>query len=214
MRRLLFPLLLVAVSASAQVSIEFTPIDGREPKADGTRNVPHRNCCVPVVYDASGKAIGDVIKYDERFPSIPLNAWVRYEVKGDSVALNVGPEGFISPINGGGSNIVFLSSDCSGDAFLAGLQNPTLTKRYAVILAVGGTNPGPWAATNAWLYATDPLPARVNSAGLVFHSQWDFNNSCTTYPAPGLTFSGTVWGFWGKKVEDLYVKFKRPFYIP
>jgi hypothetical protein len=209
-------LALVAVSASAQVTIEFAPFDKTEKKDEQphAKSVPHRSCCGPIVVDANGKTLGEVIKYDERFQSIPLNAWVRYEVQGDAVALNVGPESINSPVGGGGSNIVFTSNDCSGDAFLAGMQYPTLTKRYAVVLTVGGINPGPWAATNAWLYATDPLPARVDLSGMVFHSQWDYTNSCTAYPAPGLTFSGTTWAFKAHKIEDLYAKFKRPFYVP
>lgn len=219
MRMLCFATLLVAVSASAQVTVEFTPITGTE-KAEqkehpnAPRNVPHKNCCGPIVVDANGKVVGEVIKYDERFQSIPLNAWVRYEVKGgDAVAINVGPEQISGPISGGGSNIVFTSNDCSGDAFVP-FPNPPLTKRYAVILQVGGTNPGPWAATNAWLYVTDPLPVRVNAGATVFHSQWDSNFQCTPYPAPGLTFQGNTWGFWTHKSEDLYAKYKRPFYVP
>ena len=82
------------------------------------------------------------------------------------------------------------------------------------MLPQGGSFPGPWAATNAWLYVTDPFPARVNAGATVFHSQWDATNSCTVYPAPGLTFAGAQWGFWMHKEEDLYAKYKRPFWIP
>jgi hypothetical protein len=130
------------------------------------------------------------------------------------VAINVGAEAFFPASSLGGSAVVFTSNDCSGDAFVNQFTTPTLTKRYAVVLPEGGLNPGPWAATHAWLYVTDPFPARVNAGATVFHSQWDFTNACTVYPAPGLTFAGSQWGFWMHKVEDLYAKYKRPFWIP
>ena len=41
----------------------------------------------------------------------------------------------------------FTSSDCSGNAFVNQITTPSMTKRYAVVLPVGGLNPGPWAAT-------------------------------------------------------------------
>ena len=173
-----------------------------------------QRCCAAKVYDANGKELGEVIEYDTRFQSINLTAWVRYQLAGgDSVALNVAPESINAVIQPGGSNIVFKSSDCSGDAFICCI-NPPLTKRYSVILPAGGPAPGPWAIQHAWLYVTDPLPSRVSAAGMVFHSQWDFTNACTVYPAPGLSFTGDVFGFWAHKVEDLYAKFKRPFWIP
>lgn len=215
MKKSMFVLMLVAASAFAQVEVTFGPFGGTPVDENKPRQPGHRGCCVPIVYDAAGKALGEVIKYDERFQSVPLNAWVRYELKGgDGVALNVGADGVFSPINPGGSNIVFTSNDCSGDAFVTALASPPLTKRYGVILTVGGVNPGPWAATNAWLYVTDPLPSRTNAGATVFHSQWDMSNACTPYPAPGLTFNPGTWGFTMHKLEDLYAKYKRPFYIP
>src|SRR6266568_7714564 len=89
-----------------------------------------QRCCALKVYDANGKEVGEVLHYDERFPSIPLTAWVRYELKGgDSVALNVTPEAINAVIQPGGSNIVFTSNDCSWNAFVSQI-NPPLTKRY------------------------------------------------------------------------------------
>ena len=176
---------------------------------------PHpqpQRCCVPKVLDATGKEIGDIINYDVSFPSIPLNAYVRYEVKGDSVALLLGPEGF-RPVTGlGGSAVVFTSNDCSGDAFLNQIT-PLLTKRYIAVLPEGGSG-WPFQQTHAWLYATDPLPARVSAGATVFHSQWESSNMCVPYPAPGQTFPPNQFGFWAKKIEDLYAKFKRPFFVP
>ncbi len=173
--------------------------------------VPQR-CCAPKVLDATGKEIGEIINYDVAFPSIPLNAYVRYEVKGDSVALLVGPEAF-RPVTGlGGSAVVFTSNNCSGDAFLNQIS-PPLTKRYVAVLPEGGAG-WPFQQTHAWLYATDPLPARVSPGATVFHSQWDSTNTCTPFPAPGLTFPPNQFGFWAKRIEDLYAKFKRPFFVP
>jgi hypothetical protein len=176
---------------------------------------PHpqpQRCCVPKVLDATGKEIGEIISYDVAFPSIPLNAWVRYEVKGDSVALLVGPEAFRPTTGLGGSAVVFTSNDCSGDAFLNQIS-PPLAKRYAAVLPEGGAG-WPFQQTHAWLYVTDPLPARVSPGATVFHSQWESTNTCVPYPAPGQTFPPNQFGFWAKKVEDLYAKFKRPFFVP
>jgi len=174
-----------------------------------------QRCCVPKVVDATGKELGELERWDDRTPGWPHQAFVRYTLAGgDDVLLNVGAEAVFAGTSLGGSAVVFTSSDCSGDAFVNQLSTPSLTKRYAAVLPVGGLNPGPWAATHAWLYVTDPFPARVNAGATVFHSQWDFTNSCVPYPAPGLTFAGPQWGFWMHKTEDLYAKYKRPFWIP
>ncbi len=203
--RMLAPLFALALSGSlfAQRVPEPTPTPAP------------RRCCAPQVLDATGKVLGDVVRYDDRFPSLPNYVWVRYGLKGgDAVVLNVTAEAITPWINLGGSAVVFTSNDCSGNAFVAALGSPTLTKRYSVVLPQGGASPGPWAATNAWLYVTDPFPPRVSAGATVFHSQWDFTNACVPYPAPGLTFAGAQWGFWMHKVEDLYAKYKRPFWIP
>ena len=176
---------------------------------------PHpqpQRCCAPRVLDATGKEIGEIISYDVSFPSIPLNAWVRYEVKGDSVALLVSPEAFRPTTGLGGSAVVFTSNDCSGDAFLNQIS-PPLTKRYIAVLPQGGAG-WPFQQTHAWLYATDPLPTRVSPGATVFHSQWESSNTCVPYPAPGQTFPPNQFGYWAHKIEDLYAKFKRPFFVP
>src|ERR1041385_8258722 len=136
----------------------------------------------------------EMLTWDYSFPSIPLNAWVRYEVKGDSVALLVSPEGF-RPVTGlGGSAVVFASNNCTGDAFLNQIT-PPLTKRYVAVLPEGGTSGWMFQQTHAWLYATDPLPTRVSPGATVFHSQWDTGNTCTQYPAPGQTFPPNQFGY-------------------
>jgi hypothetical protein len=174
-----------------------------------------QRCCVPKVVDVTGKELGELERWDDRTPSWPHQAWVRYTLAGgDDVLITAGADAVFPGISLGGSAVVFTSSDCSGDAFVNQLSTPSMTKRYAVVLPVGGINPGPWAATHAWLYVTDPFPARANAGATVFHSQWDFTNACTPYPAPGLTFAGPQWGFWMHKTEDLYAKYKRPFWIP
>jgi hypothetical protein len=189
------------------------PVDNPTiPKPQGPKP---RACCTPKVVDSTGKELGPLERWDDRTPSWPNQAWVRYALAGgDDVVLNVSADAILAGTGLGGSAVVFTSNDCSGNAFVNQMTTPTLTKRYAIVLPVGGLNPGPWTMTNAWLYVTDPFPARVNAGATVFHSQWDFTNSCTVYPAPGLTFAGPQWGFSMHKVEDLYVKYKRPFWIP
>lgn len=175
---------------------------------------PAMRCCTPVVLDAHGKELGEVIRFDDRFQSIQINAFVRYRLAGgDSVALSVGPEYILGLQNTGGSTMLFTSNNCSGNDAYAMVYNPPLMKRYAMVLPVG--SPGQFSATQAWLWVTDPLPARVNPPpGTVFHSQWGDNGACSPYPAPGYTFAPSPVGlFVVHKVEDLYAKFTRPFYI-
>jgi hypothetical protein len=82
-----------------------------------------------------------------------------------------------------------------------------------VLLEGGGSYPTIFA-THAWLFVTDPLPARViPGAGTVFHSQWWDNETCQPLPAPGMTITSQPGGYWMHRVEDLYAKFKRPFYL-
>jgi len=176
---------------------------------------PKQRCCVPVMVDATGKEIGDLIRWDDRMPAWPNYAWVRYELQGgDAVHLLAGADGFQPWTSLGGSAVVFQAADCSGDAFVNQMTTPTLSKRYGVVLPQGGPGPGPWAVTKAWLYVTGPFPSRVDGQPILWKAQWDFTNQCVPYPAPGLTFGGQQWGFWMKKVEDLYVKYKRPFWVP
>ncbi len=87
------------------------------------------------MWDARGHEIGDVIDYDERFPSQPLGAYVAYLFKGgDAVAIDVTPERFSTFENPGGSSTIFTTPDCSGNTMFATLYNPPLGKRYAVVL--------------------------------------------------------------------------------
>ena len=174
---------------------------------------PPPRCCAKV-YDATGKEFGDVIRWDDRSPSAPLQAIVRYHIKEDDVALVVAPESVTSTTMPGGSVALFTTPDCSGNSMFVMLQYPTLTKRYAMVLPEG-PNPSTLAfnATHAWLFATDHLPARVSPGSTVFHSQWGDQGACVPYPAPGYTVTGTpMGGFWLHKVEDIYAKYKRPFY--
>ena len=212
MRSIRFAVVLALVVSAASFG---QAIPQGKPSPDPTAPIKPVRCCAPVVVDATGKELGEVMHYDDRMPSFPHQAWVRYVIKGgDAVMLNVGAEAIFPWINLGGSAVVFTSIDCTGNAFVAALGDPTLSKRYSVVLPQGGASPGPWAATHAWLYVTDPFPTRINGAGTLFRSQWDFTNACVPYPAPGLTFAGDQWGFTMHKVEDLYAKYKRPFWIP
>jgi hypothetical protein len=171
-------------------------------------------CCVRKVWDARGHEIGDVVDFDERFPSQPLGAYVAYRIKGgDAVLIAVTTERFSTFENPGGSSVLFTTPDCSGNTLFAMLYNPPLSKRYATILNSG--YPGGPTPMSAWLWVTDPLPVRTfPPAGTVFHSQWD-GASCQPYPAPGYTVNTAsgVGGFWLHRVEDLLAKYTKPFYI-
>src|SRR5215218_5500312 len=94
MRRMLFgiALLLLATAAFAQRPAPVT--------------TPSR-CCVPKVFDAKGKEIGDVIRWDDRIPTQALQAYVRYRLAGGDVALVVAPESFSSLQTPGGGVALF-----------------------------------------------------------------------------------------------------------
>jgi hypothetical protein len=169
--------------------------------------------CCPAVYDATGKKIGDMIRWDDRFQSIQLWAWVRYPMRGGDVALLVSPEGFQGMQGPGGSVALFTTPDCSGNQMFAMLAWPPLMKRYAMVLPAGNPSSLLIDATNGWLWVTDPLPARVHPGSTVFRSQWGDQGSCVPYPPPGYTVAPSpMGGYWMHKVEDLYAKFKRPYY--
>ena len=174
-----------------------------------------RDRCCATAYDAAGKKIGDIIRWDDRFPSLPLQAFVRYPIKGGGdVALIVAPESIAGVQSPGGSVALFTTPDCSGNTLFAMLGWPPLMKRYALVLPVA-SSPGSvgFGATNAWLWATDPLPARVSPGATVFWSQWGDTGACVPYPPPGYTVAPSPFGgFWMKRVEDLYAKYKRPYY--
>lgn len=201
-------LVLVALSSFAQ------PARSRPVNPDRQPPAFQKNGCCPRVYDAKGKLVGDMIRWDDRFPSIPLTANVRYPVGGDGhVALHVTPEA-ISGLQGlGGSVALFTTIDCSGNTMFAQLGWPPLMKRYALVLPVApDAGSVGYAATAAWLWATDPLPARVSPGATLFRAQWD-GGACVPYPPPGYTVTPSPFGgFWMHRVEDLYKKFKRPFY--
>lgn len=174
-----------------------------------------QRCCTPRVFDASGQVIGDIIRWDDRFPSLPLQAFVRYPIKGGGdVALIVAPESISGVQSPGGSVALFTTPDCSGNSMFAMLGWPPLMKRYAMVLPVASASGSVgFGATNAWLWVTDPLPVRTSPGATVFHSQWGDTGACVPYPAPGYTvFPSPFGGFWMKRVEDLYAKYKRPYY--
>jgi hypothetical protein len=194
---------LFALSALAQRSPAKPP--DQRPSQPG-------KCCARVV-DKNGKKIGDVIRWDDRFQSIQLHAYVRYEMKGGDVALHVSPEAISGIQQPGGSVALFTTPDCSGNTMFAMLSWPPLMKRYAMVLPVSPPGMVNFAATQAWLFVTDPLPTRVDPGATVFHSQWGDNGACIPYPAPGYTVTGNPFGgYWMTRVEDLYAKFKRPYY--
>lgn len=172
-------------------------------------------CCVTRAYDAKDQLIGEVIRWDDRFPTVPLAAIVRYPITpgGDDVALVVAPETITSLQQPGGSTALFTTPDCSGTTMFAMISWPPLMKRYAMVLPVGSPGTVHFAPTAAWLWVSAPLPSRTDPGATVFHSQWNESGGCTPYPAPGFTVTGTPFGgFWMTRVEDLLKKYKRPFY--
>ena len=207
----------LASAAPAQPVQPAKPATNAIPVSERARIQPHPSftrCCKEKVWDAHGHELGDLIEYDARYGPQPLVGFVAYHLKGgDAVALSVNPEVIAGLQPPGGSVALFTTPDCSGNTMYVALSWPPLAKRYAMVLPVG---PGgyPQTATQAWLWATDPLPARaLPPAGTVFHSQWGDNMSCQPYPAPGYTVMGSYGGYWMHRVEDLYAKFTRPFYI-
>ena len=174
---------------------------------------PAPHCCHEKVWDKGGKEIGDLLAYDNSYAPQQLVGYVAYRIAGgDAVTLKVTPEVLSGLQAPGGSNALFTTPDCSGSTMFAVLSWPPLAKRYAMVL-LQGSNPYT-SATNAWLFVTDPLPSRViTGAGTVFHSQWGDSSTCQPYPAPGYTMGYAPGGYWMHRVEDLYVKFKRPFYV-
>lgn len=206
------------VSVSVILFLSICAFAQRPPAAQRPDNDPPglNRCCTPAAYDATGKKIGDLIRWDDRFPSIPLQANVRYPIKGGGdVALMVAPESISGLQTPGGSVALFTTPDCSGNTMFAMLGWPPMMKRYAMVLPVAVPPAYPnYGATSAWLFATDPLPVRVSPGATVFLSQWGESGACVPYPAPGYVVSGSPFGgFWMKRVEDLYAKFKRPFYV-
>lgn len=173
---------------------------------------PSGPCCVRKVWDARGHELGDLIDYDERFQSQQLSGYVAYRLaSGDATPLLVYPEYIQGMQAVGGGTALFTTPDCSGNDMFGVIQSPPLAKRYAMVLQVGVYA---YNATHAWLFVTDPLPTRAMPApGTVFHSQWSETGACSPYPAPGYTMAGGFGGYRMHRVEDLYAKFTRPFYI-
>ncbi len=202
MRRIALVLSLVLISLSAFAQRPTTKV--QPPGLERDR------CCTTKIYDANDTLVGDLIRWDDRFPTVPLSAIVRYKLKGgDEVALLVSPETIQGLQQPGGSVALFTTPDCSGTSMFAMLHWPPLMKRYAMVLPVGAH----FAPTNAWLWVTDPLPSRVSPGATVFHSQWGESGACVPYPPPGYTVSPSPFGgYWMKRVEDLLAKYKRPFY--
>lgn len=205
----LLPLVVALVlAAPAALSAQQKPV---KPRGLPPPVTPPARCCVLQVLDAKGLVFGEVIKFDENHLQ---TVTMRYRLAdGDSVALIVGSEYVLSDLQPGGSDVLFTTPDCSGnDAFVA-LYKPLLTKRQAVVLPVG--SPGFYNATGAWLFVSAALPARVfPPAGTLFHSQWGDTGACSPYPAPGYTYPPSpLGGIWMKRVENLYAKFTRPFYV-
>jgi hypothetical protein len=209
-------IIVIGVGAFAQAAQPTKPITVVNPNVvDGIRpHPPAPRCCHEKVWDKGGKEIGDLVAYDNSYGPQPLIGWLSYRLKGgDAVLLRATPEALygLQPASGG-SVALFTTPDCSGPTMFAQLAWPPLAKRYAMVLLVG---PNAYtSATNAWLFVTPPLPSRaIPGPGTVFHSQWSDGQPCQVYPPPGYVVNNGPGGYWMSRVEDLYAKFKRPFYI-
>ena len=191
------------------------PLPAQQPKTRPDNPPGLTRCCTPRVYDRNDKLVGDIIRWDDRFPTVPLSAIVSYKLKdGDAVAIVVSPDTINGLQQPGGSVALFTTPDCSGPTMFAMISWPPLMKRYAMVLPVGTPGIVHFAPTGAWLFVTDPFPSRVNpGAGTTFLSQWGDNGECVPYPPPGYTVApGPFGGYWMTRVEDLLKKYKRPFY--
>ena len=166
-----------------------------------------KRCCATNVVDATGAEMGELVVYD--WNSNYHQGTVRYDLKdGSEVMIILSYETAMGTMLPGGSNVLFTSSDCSGDAFVV-LYRPQLMRRQAIVLNKGVPSSG--SPDEAWLYAAAPNAIRaMPPAGTVFHSQWDMW-ACSTYPAPGYTMSGTYGGFWMKRIENVFARYKRPY---
>ena len=221
MRSMLLSALIVIIgtAALAQGATAPTrpgPVVARPPIDGYGKGPPHASCCHEKVWDKNGKLIGDLLDYDNSYGPQPMIGYISYHIAGgDGVVLVATPDALYGLQMSGGSNTLFTTSNCTGTTLFATIAWPPLAKRYAMVLLEGGGSYPTVTATHAWLWVTDPLPTRAFPSSTVFHSQWYDNQTCQNYPAPGFTLpagSGPG-GFWMHRVEDLYAKFQRPFYI-
>jgi hypothetical protein len=192
------------------------PLIAQRPQANERPDDPPglNRCCNTRVLDRNDQLIGNLIRWDDRFPTQPLQAMVSYKLKGgDEVALVVSTTTITGLQHPGGSVALFTTPDCSGNDLFVILHWPPLMKRYAMVLPAGAPGTVHFAPTNAWLFVTEAFPSRVDPGATVFHSQWGESGACVPYPPPGYTVMGSPFGgFWMKRVEDLLAKYKRPFY--
>ncbi len=218
---------LIALGAAAAPPAATAQTTPAQPTKPATKAVPiserlpvrphpsFARCCKEKVLDAHGQEVGDLVQWDTRYNDLPVQGIVAYHIKGgDAVAISVQPL-YIAGLQGpGGGTTLFTTPDCSGNTMFAMLQTPPLMKRYAMVLPYG-TLPYAWTATQAWLWVTDALPAPVSSLppGTVFHSRWSDSQHCEPTSPPNYTPAGNFVGFWMHRVEDLYAKYTRPFYI-
>ena len=96
MRSILLSATILAIGAAALAQAATVP-DAVKARQAG-RVSPHPSytrCCHEKVWDSTGKEIGDLISYDERFQSQQLGGYVAYHLKGgDGVPILVYPQGF------------------------------------------------------------------------------------------------------------------------
>ena len=174
-------------------------------------------CCRDKVWDRDGKEIGDLVgMVPLSAGTVPSTGIVAYHLAGgDAVLLQVAPESIVGYQGVSNMMALFTTPDCSGNDMYAAIGWPPLEKRHALVLLESSNASYLYiAATHAWLFVTDPLPARFTPPpGMLFHSAWSEQGNCAPIAAPGYTWAGGIPGYRMHRVEDLLAKFHRPFYV-
>jgi hypothetical protein len=137
------------------------------------------------------------------------------------------------------AKVFFLTSDCSGDAYVnlnavgTGVmwnQFHRLTKRQAFTLGLplSPVPPSNWCpnvpqpAGGNWLFATDalacPIPYQPNTPSITFQAAYGVPPYFQQCAPVSVTFGGNSFNYGTflvfKRIEDLDAKFRPPFYIP
>jgi hypothetical protein len=164
------------------------------------------------VRDASGKEVGDLAgSWSPRNPD-PGQWYFKYRLtRNDDVWFYARKDRFESLTGPGENRALFKTADCSGKEMFATISWPrSVRNRHAMVLPGGPAE----RAASAWLWVSAERASRaMPEAGTMFRSQWTDAGACAPYPAAGYTLTGSAGGFWMHPVEDLYVKYQRPFRI-
>jgi hypothetical protein len=174
--------------------------------------VPAQGAAGLKVRDARGNEVGELAgSWSPRNPD-PGHWYFKYRLARTDAVWFYARKNRLETLTGPGDNrALFTTADCSGKAMFATIPWPPRTlDRRAMVLPAGPAD----RAASTWLWVSaQRAPRVVPEAGTVFRSQWTEDGACAPYPAPGYTLTGPAGGFWMHPVEDLYVKYQRPFQI-